>query len=501
MRVADPKACQCGEVLKGVLKPWECKVFGTACTPETPIGTCMVSSEGACAAYYNFGQYAKQRLSPRGAPVTTNFSEDQVGERIEAMRRRPQRFRDERVTMAHGAGGKASRALVEGLVVPLLANPALEQLSDAGLLTVGTSRLALTTDAFVVRPIRFPGGSIGELAVNGTVNDLAVSGARPVGLSAALVLEEGLSADVLEAEITAMAGAARAADVPVVTGDTKVVERGKCDSMYVVTTGVGLIDEGVLLAPQLVRPGDKVLISGTVGDHGVAILLARGDLDIEADVRSDTQPLWSLASALIGACGDGLHCMRDATRGGVATVLNEIAMAAEVGIVLEESRVPVRPEVVGAGEILGIDPLYVANEGKLVAFVAPELADAALDAMRALPAGVDAAIVGEVREEPPGRVLGRTDVRGTSADRHAGRGPAAAHLLSGADRQTACSGAEVAEQVIDHEGRPQDRLPDGQDVVPDPVGLLPVVDSSSDESQPVDRASAAPAGSRGLRPA
>jgi hydrogenase expression/formation protein HypE len=344
--------------------------------------------------------------------VTTNFSEDQVGERIEAMRRRPQRFRDERITMAHGAGGKASRALVEGLIVPLLANPALEQLSDAGLLTVGTARLALTTDAFVVRPIRFPGGSIGELAVNGTVNDLAVSGARPVALSAALVLEEGLAADVLEAEIAAIAHAARMADVPVVTGDTKVVERGKCDSMYIVTTGVGVIEAGVVLAPQLVRPGDKVLISGTVGDHGVAILLARGDLDIEADVSSDTQPLWSLVSALLAACGDGLHCMRDATRGGVATVLNEIAMAAEVGIVLEESRVPVRPEVVGAGEILGIDPLYVANEGKLVAFVAAELADAALAAMRALPSGQDAAIVGEVREEPPGRVLGRTTFGG-----------------------------------------------------------------------------------------
>jgi hydrogenase expression/formation protein HypE len=270
----------------------------------------------------------------------------------------------------------------------------------------------LTTDAFVVRPIRFPGGSIGELAVNGTVNDLAVSGARPVALSAALVLEEGLAADVLEAEIAAIAHAARMADVPVVTGDTKVVERGKCDSMYIVTTGVGVIEAGVVLAPQLVRPGDKVLISGTVGDHGVAILLARGDLDIEADVSSDTQPLWSLVSALLAACGDGLHCMRDATRGGVATVLNEIALAAEVGIVLEESRVPVRPEVVGAGEILGIDPLYVANEGKLVAFVAAELADAALAAMRALPSGQDAAIVGEVREEPPGRVLGRTTFGG-----------------------------------------------------------------------------------------
>ena len=344
--------------------------------------------------------------------VAPDVTEGQVGERIEQMRRRPQKFRDERVTMAHGAGGKASRALVEGLVVPLLANPALEQLSDAGLLTVGTTRLALTTDAYVVRPIRFPGGSIGELAVNGTVNDLAVSGACPVALSAALVLEEGLSAGVLEAEITAMADAARAADVHVITGDTKVVERGKCDSMYIVTTGIGVVAEGVSLAAQLVRPGDKVLVSGTIGDHGIAILIARGDLDIEADVRSDTQPLWSLASALLATCGDGLHCMRDATRGGVATVLNEIALAAEVGIVLEESRVPVRPEVIGAGEILGIDPLYVANEGKLVAFVAPEHADAALEAMRALPSGKDAAIVGEVREEPPGRVLGRTTFGG-----------------------------------------------------------------------------------------
>jgi hydrogenase expression/formation protein HypE len=342
----------------------------------------------------------------------TADAERKVGERIEAMRRRPQRFRDDRVTMAHGAGGKASRALVEGLVVPLLTNPALEQLSDAGMLTIGTSRVALTTDAFVVHPIRFPGGSIGELAVNGTVNDLAVSGARPMALSAALVLEEGLDADVLEHEVTAMGVAARAAEVDVVTGDTKVVERGKCDQMYVVTTGVGLVAEDVALAPQLVSPGDKVLVSGTIGDHGVAIMLARGNLDIEADVRSDTQPLWQLAAALMATCGSGLHSMRDATRGGVATVLNEIALAAEVGIVIEESRLPVRPEVVGAGEILGIDPLYVANEGKLVAFVDPHHADAALDAMRSVDCGRDAAIIGEVREEPPGRVLGRTSFGG-----------------------------------------------------------------------------------------
>jgi hydrogenase expression/formation protein HypE len=340
--------------------------------------------------------------------VGPDVTEDQVGDRIEQMRRRPQRFRDERITMAHGAGGKASRSLVEGLIVPLLTNAALDQLTDAGLVCAGASRLAMSTDAYVVRPLRFPGGSIGELAVNGTVNDLAVSGARPLAMSAALVLEEGLLADELTAEITAMAVAAHAADVQIVTGDTKVVERGRCDGMYVVTTGIGLLSDGVALSPQRVRPGDKVLLSGTIGDHGIAILLARGELDIEADISSDTQPLWDLAAALMATCTDGLHCMRDATRGGVATVLNEIALAAEVGVVIEESRLPVRPEVAGAGEILGIDPLYVANEGKLVAFVAPEHADAALAAMRSLPSGADAAIIGEVREEPPGRVLSRT---------------------------------------------------------------------------------------------
>ena len=336
------------------------------------------------------------------------ITEEEVGRRIEEIRRRPQRFRDERVTMAHGAGGKASRALVEGLIVPLLDNPALAALGDSALLTAGDTRLAMTTDAFVVRPITFPGGSIGELAVNGTVNDLAVSGARPLALSLAMILEEGLAADALEAEVKAVARAAARAGVAVMTGDTKVVERGKCDSMYLVTTGIGLVADGIALSPGLVRPGDKVLVSGTIGDHGVAIMIARGQLDLDADVRSDTQPLWSLVESVLSACGDAVHCLRDATRGGVATVLNEIAVAAEVGVVVAEDRIPLRPEVIGACEILGIDPLYVANEGKLVAFVAPELAEAALEAMRRHPAGADAAIVGEVRTEPPGRVLGRT---------------------------------------------------------------------------------------------
>lgn len=335
-------------------------------------------------------------------------SEAQVAERIEQRRRRRPAFRDERVTMAHGAGGKASRALVEGLLEPLLGNELLAPLDDAAVVAVAAGRVALTTDAFVVRPLQFPGGSIGELAVNGTVNDLAVKGARPVALSAALVLEEGLEADVLRREIEAMAGAAEQAGVRVAAGDTKVVERGKADGMYVVTTGIGELPDGVDVGPTRVRPGDKVLVSGNVGDHGTAIMLARGDLELTADVRSDTRSLLPVVEALAGACGEGLHCMRDATRGGVATVLNEVALAADVGVLVAEDRLPVRPEVSGACELLGIDPLYVANEGVLVAFVASDVADAAVEAARAAPGGSAAALVGEVREEPPARVLGLT---------------------------------------------------------------------------------------------
>ncbi|HSK98333.1 MAG TPA: hydrogenase expression/formation protein HypE [Euzebyales bacterium] len=345
------------------------------------------------------------------------FTEQEVIERIEDMRRRRPRFGDKHITMSHGSGGKASRQLVEGLIVPLLDNPALAALGDAALLDddasgSGVARLAFTTDAFVVQPIRFPGGSIGELAVNGTVNDLAVVGARPRWLSAALILEEGLDADVLAAEVQAMAAAARDAGVAVVAGDTKVVQRGKADGLYITTTGIGVITADVAPAPERVRRGDKVLVSGTLGDHGVAIMLARGELDIDAEVHSDTQSLWPLVAAVLDACGPALHCMRDATRGGAATVLNEIALATRLGVVIDEQRLPLRPQVVGACEILGIDPLYVANEGKLVAFVDPDHADAALDAMRSQPAGVSAAIIGEVRDEPEGRVLGRTTFGG-----------------------------------------------------------------------------------------
>jgi hydrogenase expression/formation protein HypE len=340
--------------------------------------------------------------------MTKVLTEQEVGARIEEMRRRPQRFRDDRITMAHGAGGKASRALVEGLVVPLLGDRAPTSLSDAAALAIDGTTLAFTTDSFVVRPLTFPGGTIGELAVNGTVNDLAVSGARPLALSLAMILEEGLPASELEEQVRAVAGAASAAGVSVATGDTKVVERGKCDGMYLTTAGVGVLRPDAALAPEHVRPGDKVLVSGTIGDHGVAIMLARGGLDLEAEVRSDTRSLWPVVRALLDACGTDVHCLRDATRGGVATVLNEIAAGSEAGVLVAEDRLPVRPEVTGACEILGIDPLYVANEGKLVAFVAPEAADAALAAMRRTSGGADAAVIGEVRAEPPGRVLGRT---------------------------------------------------------------------------------------------
>lgn len=325
---------------------------------------------------------------------------------IETARAKRPKFRDERITMSHGAGGKATQSLIEGLLAPALDNPALAPLADAAPVADG---LALTTDAFVVRPLRFPGGSIGELAVNGTVNDLAVAGARPLALSLSLILEEGLPADDLRAEVTAIADAACAAGVQVVTGDTKVVERGHADGMYVTTAGVGRHDwRAAALAPQALRPGDRVIVSGPIGAHGMAIMLARGELGLDADIASDTRALWPAVDALLGAAGARLHCVRDATRGGVASVLNELARASGVSIAVREGEVPVDPAVAGAAEILGIDPLYVANEGVLVAFAAPEAADAALAALRAVHGHERAAEIGEVGDDPPGMVLVET---------------------------------------------------------------------------------------------
>jgi hydrogenase expression/formation protein HypE len=324
---------------------------------------------------------------------------------IETARSKRPKFKDAQITMAHGAGGKATQTLIEGLFVPAFGSDSLAALADAGRVTVHGARLALTTDSFVVKPIRFPGGSIGELAVNGTVNDLAMAGARPLALSLALVLEEGLPADELRAEVEAIAAAAGAAGVEVVAGDTKVVERGHADSMYVCTTGVGGVDTRATLSPSALRPGDRILVSGAVGNHGTAIMLARGEFDLDAPIESDTRSLWPAVDALLASAGPSVRCLRDATRGGVASVLNELARASGVAMVMREGDVPVDPAVAGAAEILGIDPMYVANEGKLVAFVAPDAADAALDALRSVPGCERAAEIGEVKTEPPGMVL------------------------------------------------------------------------------------------------
>ncbi len=339
--------------------------------------------------------------------------EQRVLDALEQSRRRPPKFTAPRIDMSHGAGGKATHKLIEGLLLPAFNNPALAPLSDAALLPFGDAQLAMTTDSFVVRPLVFPGGSIGELAVNGTVNDLAVSGATPIGLSAALIIEEGLETEVLTHEVEAMANAAARAGVSIATGDTKVVERGKGDGLYVITTGVGVADPECVFSTASVRPGDKILCSGTIGDHGAAILIARGDLELEAEVLSDTQPLTPLVKALKDAAGSELRFMRDPTRGGVGTVLNELARDSGYGVAMWEERLPIRDVVHGACEILGIDPLYVANEGKLLAIVSSEAADAALEALRNTDGGEDSQIIGEIREEPARMVLMHTGFGGT----------------------------------------------------------------------------------------
>jgi hydrogenase expression/formation protein HypE len=323
------------------------------------------------------------------------------------------RFREPQIEMAHGAGGKASRRLIDGLFAPLLVGPAAEPLGDAAHLQINGTRLAITTDSFVVRPLRFPGGSIGELAVNGTVNDLAVSGAKAEVLVVTYVLEAGLTTAVLEAEVRAMAAAADRAGVAIVGGDTKVVEHGKADQMYLTTAGVGRPLPGLSLSAHSVRPGDQVLLSGFIGDHGITILLARGDLDLEADLCSDTRSVLPLVEALVAAAGPGLRWMRDPTRGGMATSLNELARDCRLGFVLHEDEIPVRDAVRGACELLGLDPLHIANEGQFVAVIAPEYADAALAALQAAPGGEHARAIGEVRDQPAGCVLVTTRYGGT----------------------------------------------------------------------------------------
>jgi hydrogenase expression/formation protein HypE len=329
----------------------------------------------------------------------------------EGARRRPL-LREERITLAHGAGGKATRDLVAALFLEELGNKALDPLGDSAVVEPPAGRLALTTDSYVVRPLAFPGGDIGELAVFGTVNDLAVAGARPLWISAGFVLEEGLPVEDLRRIVSSMGAAARRVGVLVAAGDTKVVERGKADGLYVTTAGVGVLDHDLALGPERVRPGDRVLLSGTIADHGMAVMIARGDLRLEGDVESDTAPVHELASALLGL-GDSLRWMRDPTRGGLATALNELASQSGLAIRMSETALRVRPAVAAACEILGIDPLYVANEGKLVAVVAEDEAEEALALLRAHELGADAVELGVVEAEPQGMVLLSTALGGS----------------------------------------------------------------------------------------
>jgi hydrogenase expression/formation protein HypE len=338
--------------------------------------------------------------------------EEQVLQRIEKARARKAKLKEERITLSHGSGGKATQTLIEAVFLEAFANPLLAPLEDGAVLTALGGRLAFTTDSYVVSPLFFPGGDIGDLAVNGTVNDLAVSGARPLWLSAGFILEEGFPVADLERIVGSMAAAAERAGVQIVTGDTKVVQRGKADGCYVNTAGVGVIERTGELGVATARPGDAVIVSGPIGEHGITIMLARGELDIESEVTSDTAPLNGLVERLLDAA-PGVRGLRDATRGGVATICNEVARAAGVAVVLEEEAVPVRPDVRGACELLGIDPLYVACEGRLVAVVDGDQVDAAMAALRSHPLGEGAAVIGRVRDDPPGLVLLKTSFGGT----------------------------------------------------------------------------------------
>lgn len=338
--------------------------------------------------------------------------EQQVLDRIEKARKRKPKIKEERITSSHGAGGKATQTLVEALFLDRFHNPLLEKLEDGAELSIGQSRLAFTTDSFVVSPLFFPGGDIGDLAVNGTVNDLAVSGATPLYLSAGFIIEEGFPVADLTRIVESMSAAAAAAGVQIVTGDTKVVQKGKADGCYVNTAGVGVRETDHELGIDTARPGDAILVSGPIGDHGVTVMLERGELDIDSDVESDTAAVHGLVRDVL-ARTTGVRAMRDATRGGVATILNEVARAAGVSVVVDEETVPVRHEVRGASELLGIDPLYVACEGRIVVVVDGAEAADTLATMRAHPLGSESAIIGRIGEDPPGLVLLNTTFGGT----------------------------------------------------------------------------------------
>ncbi len=314
------------------------------------------------------------------------------------------------IVMGHGAGGRMMSDLIEHLFAPAFDNAWLGQMGDSTVLDLSSGKVAFTTDSFVVNPLFFPGGNIGELAVYGTVNDLAMRGARPLFLSAGFILEEGLPMETLGNVVTAMASACKKAAVKVATGDTKVVQKGHGDGIYINTSGLGVIPAGVDIGPANARPGDVVLVSGTMGDHGMAVMSVREGLTFQSEIKSDTAPLNGLVDTILPV--GTVHCLRDATRGGLAAVLNELAIASKVGIEFDERKVPVRPAVNAACEMLGLDPYYVANEGKLIAIVAPEKAEAILEAMQAHEYGKEAAIIGRVIESHPGLVTAKTSIGG-----------------------------------------------------------------------------------------
>jgi hydrogenase expression/formation protein HypE len=351
--------------------------------------------------------------------MPTQFTPSPLFQRVERARRRKAKVKDTHITLAHGSGGKAMHELIEGLFLEYLRNPLLEKLEDQAVFEIpvhsapvngdvgkGTARLAFTTDSYVIDPIFFPGGDIGELAVNGTVNDLAMSGARPLYLSSSFIIEEGFAIEDLKRILASMRDAANKAGVDIVTGDTKVVQKGSADKIFINTSGIGVIERPVNISASRAQAGDKVILSGTIGDHGTTILIARGELELETDIESDTAPLSSVVEDMLDAVADpgAIHTLRDPTRGGVATTLNEIALTSEVCIEIYENRIPVREEVKGACEILGLDPLYVANEGKLLAIVASEVAEQVVEGMRENVYGREACIIGEVKSEPQGIV-------------------------------------------------------------------------------------------------
>jgi hydrogenase expression/formation protein HypE len=355
--------------------------------------------------------------------MTEPFTPSPLFERVERARRRKHKIRETHITLAHGSGGRAMHDLVEGLFLEYFSNPMLDKLEDQAVFEVlqtngAPARIAFTTDSYVVDPIFFPGGDIGKLAVHGTVNDLAMSGARPLYLSAGFIIEEGFAIEDLKRILASMKLAAAESGVQIVTGDTKVVQKGGADKIFINTSGVGVIETKAHISASRAGAGDKVIVSGTLGDHGTTIMIARGELDLETDIESDSAALNSLVADMLDEAArsgalEGVHVLRDPTRGGVATTLNEIAMSSNVGIEIKEELIPVREEVKGACEILGLDPLYVANEGKLIAIVAAEIADAIIARMKDNPQGRQACVIGEVKAEPQGIVSMKTGFGGT----------------------------------------------------------------------------------------